>query len=620
MLRPELVTMPNSRTKNNKPQSKKAIKITLFAVYGLLCCLILGESFVPGDASFRQSWSLSSFFASFINDVSPSKEAIEYKPTAISAKTSHPILKEDQAVAGTTKMFSYSLSYEEGANGIYASSVSVSCLKSPSPNCYTSSLSSTDKGGVFRVSPLEKGEYAFSLKDASGHEDVVSFLAEERLSPSSLSFEEGDIEAELGKAIPSNYRFAIAGIEGSENESADHYLQRFFSSQSLGLSSSDPSIFEVNSFGDILPKGVGTAQLLFKGEKVKEVHVSPSLASAPKVASITLKADNEMGLSPLDFDFQKQGYGVNLTPHYFDAERKEITFAKGEEPLIDYSTSDYLKGIVSNAHLEDKRGDPSIAAPVKEGHVYGYRNPGKVTINASLAINPEIKVSIELFSSTKEVSEVNFVAKAGGSELKENDVNDISAGTSITFASSSFYPENANNKSIHIEVSDPNVLKILNNDTTYPSINVAKEGDASFSVSSLSLGERSKKTYQVHALPLPRIAEQDMGDFHMIVRKGIGHFSLFAATSLFGFLAFYFGSFEEKRFHLLIASGVSLLCGVALALISELIQLLPALKRGSSFIDVGIDSAGYLAMTLLMLGIFYVIALFKRRKTKGKEE
>ncbi len=107
----------------------------------------------------------------------------------------------------------------------------------------------------------------------------------------------------------------------------------------------------------------------------------------------------------------------------------------------------------------------------------------------------------------------------------------------------------------------------------------------------------------------------------LIVRKSLGHFSLFAVTALCS-IAFIFLFFRKPLWKILalLTSGV---LGFSLAGFSELIQLYTP-GRSCKWSDVGIDTAGYMlsiCLALLIYGIVLLVLFFKnRKKEKGAKE
>ena len=105
----------------------------------------------------------------------------------------------------------------------------------------------------------------------------------------------------------------------------------------------------------------------------------------------------------------------------------------------------------------------------------------------------------------------------------------------------------------------------------------------------------------------------------LIVRKSLGHFSLFAVTALcsIGFIFLFF----RKPLHKVLGLLVSGVLGFSLAGFSELIQLYTP-GRSCKWSDVGIDTAGYMlsiCLALIVYGIVLLVLYLKKRK-KGNSK
>ena len=106
----------------------------------------------------------------------------------------------------------------------------------------------------------------------------------------------------------------------------------------------------------------------------------------------------------------------------------------------------------------------------------------------------------------------------------------------------------------------------------------------------------------------------------LVVRKTIGHYSLFAVTALLS-LGFIFLTFSKPA-HQYMALGVSSLIGFGLATLSEFIQLFTSGRYGA-WSDVDIDTAGYMTSILiaaLTLGIILLVRAFHKKKKKDEKE
>ena len=597
-------------------KKKKIPSLIAYILFGIFSTLIISESAVPSDASGVQSFGLSKILAEIINVISPPKKTITASPSSISVASSvgsakdedgnvHYLHDNSQAVIGTTRLFNYTLSYSEEKPDIYLSSVSLESLKNPGQGSYSVTLSPSTKGGTVRIIPLLEGDYSFALTDASGHTAEFSFEAVQRLEPADILARES---FSLKKGESTVFPFALTFYDLKRTDtSTDHYLARFYDPDLTEFSSSDESIFEVSKGGKLVGKSLGEANLLYKGEAISRISVEGEIAPND-IASITLESEKPC-VSPLDYDYV--GYGSKLTARYFDALGNELDLA--DEPTLLYSSSDPLVAMVRDNHLEIVE---DALTDCEGGFVSGYRNLGKATIKASLASDPSIYAEIEIESKPVAPSSVVITPSSSGKALA--DGASLQTGSTISFASS-FEPKNCGNKNIHIEVNDASLATINNNDSTSPTLSLIKDGDLVISYYSVALGEASKGTTKVTVTPRPAISGGDMTEFASFMRKAIGHFSLFLVTGVFQAIAFFLTLAKRKR-ELLLYGGVSVFTGFALAGISEAIQAIPSLHRGSTWADVGIDTFGYFVGVLLVYFIFVIVFLLKEKMgSKDKE-
>ena len=112
------------------------------------------------------------------------------------------------------------------------------------------------------------------------------------------------------------------------------------------------------------------------------------------------------------------------------------------------------------------------------------------------------------------------------------------------------------------------------------------------------------------------INDDNIGQFSNVVRKLIGHFGLFAASGLITTIALDFWFKPWVWYKNFVTPLLSLLTGVSLAALTEIIQHFTP-NRSGEFKDVLIDSAGYLlGCALMVLFIFLVTNAIKKRQAK----
>lgn len=586
---------------SKQAKATRVVKILSWVGFGLLSSLIIAESCVPTDASGKQSFSFSKIMADIINAITPTKKAVTLEPTGVtSTATSRnatidgkvvSLFEPEEAIVGTTKLYSYTLTYPEMTADIYDSSVKFEFLSTPGEDSYTHTFTTGKTGGALRIIPLLEGEYRFRLLDAVGHESIQSFTAKKRIAPKQIK---GGVDAFSLRAgeygyYPFELTFGDMTVEGEE---VSHYLARYWDASLTKFTSSNPAVFTVEDGGLLHGVSSGIADLLYEGKTLAHIDVAGDYLS--KVASIELTASKET-LSPLDYDYE--GYGAQIDVSYYDAEHHLLDV---NEPLV-YSSEDEL-----------------IAKVDEHGFVSGYRKNGSTRVKVSLAGHPEIYAYQSFQSVPAQATSVEIKALSGGKTLPLTGAS-LKAGDSISF-SATFLPINTADKRLHVDIGTQKNVQVINNDTNTPSLSFLDGGDFTFTVSSLTLGEQGAVTYSCNVAARQAIEDKDMTQFHQFIRKAAGHFMLFFVTGLFGTLAFILTFFPNKKWGMFASSGLTLLSGVALAGISEAIQAIPALRRGATFEDVLIDSSGYLFAVLLVLGVYALVRFLVNRKHKNKEQ
>ncbi|MDY6391340.1 MAG: VanZ family protein [Bacilli bacterium] len=567
--------------------------------FSLLSGLIIAESCVPTGASGKQSFSFSQMLADIINFFTPEKTAVTLDPSGITTTTSSRtatledgtkvnLFENDEAIIGTTKLYNYTLTYPKEKADLYNSGVKMKFISTPGEKSYTYNFNSTSKGGTVRIIPLMEGDYTFTLTDASGHEARETFHAHPRGVTKDIQAEVDNFSLSAGEYA--YFPFSLSFGDLSVEEGTSHYLERYFDPSLTPFSSSDESIFKVAPGGLIEGVGVGEAWLRYKEKDVCKVTVDGAYES--KVASLEVSA-SKSGLSPLDYDY---AYGAQIGVTYHDELGNALDV---DEPLI-YESEDEL-----------------IAKVDRKGFVSGYRKQGETRVKVSLASDPEIFAYVPFISAPAKPESVTIKATSGGKAVPLTG-GTLKAGTSISF-SASYLPINTSDTRLHVDTMGYSNISVTNNDTNTPSLSLLSGGSVSFRVYSVGLGEASAVTYRLEVEAMQTIDDKDMTEFHQFIRKAAGHFSLFFVTGIFGTLAFILTVFEKRKWGIYAATGIAAVTGFALAGISELLQGIPALRRGSSFEDVMIDSVGFWIAAALTLGVCLLVRFILAHKKKKQE-
>ena len=98
--------------------------------------------------------------------------------------------------------------------------------------------------------------------------------------------------------------------------------------------------------------------------------------------------------------------------------------------------------------------------------------------------------------------------------------------------------------------------------------------------------------------------------FHHLVRKLIGHFSLYVVDGAITSLAEYYFVKYQNKYSIKVTMITYLISGMLLASISEFVQLLAA-NRGPAFTDILINFSGYILGAIV---VFFITFLVKRKR------
>lgn len=103
-------------------------------------------------------------------------------------------------------------------------------------------------------------------------------------------------------------------------------------------------------------------------------------------------------------------------------------------------------------------------------------------------------------------------------------------------------------------------------------------------------------------------------NFNLLIRKLTGHFFAFMILGLFGFFTYFL--WIKKKIYVPLSYPITLVSGFAVAGVTELIQLFTPGRYGSMK-DVLIDFSGYAVSSVVLIIIFVLIDVSKRRKAKN---
>ena len=593
-------------------KKRKPIVYISMGIYLLLSSLILVESALPGDKSGARSHFMSDIIAWIVNIFSPTTAPKTINPSEITSITDTSYLGKDEygnsnIAIGTTTLLSLQVEYpNKSSNDVYNYSFNYEGVKGD-VNDYTVNLSSSTSNNILNIylrvtaNEISNELYQIDINIADKLTYNFKFNIVDLPAPSEYECRVDKTTIKIGESL--KVQTKLIG-----NDKSDTYLRRYFDESRLLKVSSNPLVADFDEYGVLHGISQGTVEIVY-GNKHFDITVSDEVATKP--------VDNELVLSTLD----SSSYPSLLDYDYvFD----------NEDDPDDYSVLIY--GDFSNNTLEDKSLSYIVDDPLKvklaphhydeDGYpiykdeynkecvrVCGYRKKGDVTLTVISNGDTSLVKSITL--NVGEALPTSMTVNVSESEsIYVNETKIITA---------TFNPKNVSDRRLHIEVSNPSIVDIKNNDNSSVVLTGKSVGTVKVTVKSVA---NNSLTYEFNLefKEIEKINPSNADDFHKLIRKGLGHFLLFALTSIFGFIFFYTYLDDKKKRWLtaLVSIGLSLLVGSLLAFLSELIQYYTPGRNGI-VTDGLIDAFGYGVGTAVVVGIFLIIWLIKYLAKRNKK-
>ena len=335
--------------------------------------------------------------------------------------------------------------------------------------------------------------------------------------------------------------------------------------------SSDPSIARIDEEGLIRTLRLGSTSLTAYSKEDTSIHTEP----------ITLHV--------IEGDFRAITSIAPDTNSFYAKDTFSFT------PIFNTGASDTRYEVISNdENLNVTNG--TILSSSKPG-VYSYTlqsiNNEDITYTGSIEVK-EVKASSITFGETS--------LQYGKTVLLPYSLVPEVEGKKVTNPKCSF------------SVSDESIAKADSNGYVMG----LKKGAVDIKVTWL---EDPSITATVH-IAVTSLASADFDQINHLVRKIIGHFSLFLVTGLFGALSLFFFLFkgrERKALYTSLSFTLLLVYGFLLAVLSEIAQIFAG-NRGPSWNDVGIDFSGYASAVVIFLIIYLAITFSKAKKKKIENE
>lgn len=375
-----------------------------------------------------------------------------------------------------------------------------------------------------------------------------------------------------------------------------------------------PPTFEANLEKETIEEGITTKVIITADEinydikKLKYYTEDETIATVNEYGIIKGISAGHTNIGVIGSDIKLQITVTSRTsplvePSTIYLDMPSIGYVYGKSPF----TYRFDVEDVSDPSVTFVSSDETIARIIKEDDsyfLYGYKIRGTVTITAYL--NSDFSIDSSHTLTFEEVAPTSLTLSTPKNEFSVGTLLNISALLGHDIAE---YPDlEVTDKRLTFSSSDESIARVTPRDTGAQVVGL-KVGTVTITAKSYANPALSEEI-ELKIVALPFINDQNFSNFQMLVRKALGHFTLFFVNGVFGFLTFYLFLKDNKLIQIIIGS---LSVGLFFASVSELIQrFVPG--RAGTFTDVLINFSGYLVATLLLLLITYLVLKRKAKK------
>ena len=566
-----------------KKRSKK-VYISL-SLYLLTTLFIIISSILPGGYSALESGFISNIGSFFINLFGGNKTLTTVEATSLVLASDSSFIKEKNIVTGTSSRLIFEAHYPEGNSFEQSYEIKRNEKDDDAYDIVVSNGLLNDKVYYLTLNVVgyQIGEYSFTVsfnEDASYTYDFkvidlpapISFEVD---VPSSLKVNES-LPLNLLLTDPTNKvldRVDTSNMTNEEKKKAiDLYLRRIY----------DPNKLEVTCSNNLSI----TSDLVITG--LKEGPASLTIGDN----TYNLIVEGTTDKPTKDWDISSTGVSyINDYDYVLNEDVGTIITSNFEG-----TTCFNVKGVSDPLAIRTKRlSDNSLA-------IYGYRTEGVVTVEAYSPFdhNDKREITIEVKEAIPTSLTLNYKSL------------EVSVG-SYLYITSVTKPIQSSSLIRIVDVENPSILEVSETPSNVLAVKGKETGTTKITIESV-LNPSLKETLTIKVNKRLIINEDNEGDFHHLVRKFIGHFSLFLVNGVLAslFFMFYFEKNDKKN---LLSVGASSLSIILLSIITELLQFLSP-GRGPAVEDVLLDIFGGVVGILVVIIIFMIIQLFKKKKEK----
>lgn len=553
---------------------KKAGKWIMMSSAILLNAFIIFHSILPSELSAKWSNFFSQIFEFIINNTTDGKPAEQVPVTSVKLNyTTSPLNNlegyeetgdEHLLPIGCAKLVSATVLPAKATNKSVTYSVEGDYVKV------------VQSGTSFSIIGKEIGTSVITVKSKENSSilDTFTFKVIDLKAPKTFELTKDTLDIVVGGGDVAPVQIINSSLATKTYDSSV-FLQRYYDTSLLTMVSSDPSV-------------VNPEEIL----GVKNVLVGKSQGTA------TVTISNSYGAS----ETLTVNVGAPQTNNVYEEKDDLVTYTDELDVARDSLDTGYKFDYENTIYTPL---DKVALKTTNNGHVYGYRKFVNGDNHASVRLIDKNDISnykdyeFTITDRTPTAISVNM------SGLTNKDgVLTVIQGKSFS-GSITASPTNAYHATYSITSSVSDFVKISVNGSGFV---VVTENYGTF-VLKITCNENTSltKEYSITVVKNDVINPENENDFFQFMRKSLGHFSLFLVDGILTTLAIFMMWPRLKKW-IILASSAGF--GAIMALGTEWIQYICREwgHRAGRIEDSGIDFAGYLITTLIVVGILCLIA------------
>lgn len=451
----------------------------------------------------------------------------------------------------------------------------------------TSLVSLNQSGGDVSVVGMKVGSTIIHGKNKmSGLESTCEVRVVETVEPQSYEISVASSEIRIGEQ--QTILFDIDGGNLGHNELINF---RYYDTRKLSFSSSNESILTINEYGVVRPVAIGNAVITISSHKgfskSLDMTVLPGIAPTPysdlKITGPNIAYENDMIKDQSTHENHQQ---LEIYDGDLKLNPEDFVWHSSDELLVKVDSHGVMRGFRKKINQDESAIITATSKTTKQSTVFN--------VVVKEYIPQTIDFSIEL-----------------GDKLMWHP-NEYTGCIGDTLIFKAYFKPDIIQKDLVVEYND-DLVDFTNQGSAF-SLVLTNEGNCSIKATSVANPSLSF-VVDLTIVKAGAISTDNMEDVGLSLRKIIGHASLFAIAEVFTIIAVYMFIYDKKQW---LPIAISLGIELTLSALSEIIQSFESSRHGS-IIDVMINFAGVVIGAGIMVAVYFVHKVIKKKKARPKE-